>query len=131
VRCGGGHHGGDGGARRGRHRGVHGPAGLELAAGILRYGRTKVLVPGSHIQPAQYNLWPFMLKGADMAFVHPAYSRDFMEDMRRGLRGLRRGLFALDRIITHRFGLENVAEGFEMARTGEGGYVKGLLVPTP
>ena len=105
------------------------PAGFELTAGILRYGRAKVLVPGSHIQPAQYNLWPLMLKGAEMAFVHPAYSRDFMEDMRRGLEGLRRGLFALDRILTHRFTLETVAEGFEMARTGADGYIKGLLLP--
>jgi threonine dehydrogenase-like Zn-dependent dehydrogenase len=105
------------------------PAGFELAASIVRYGRARVLVPGSHIQPAQYNLWPLMLKGAEMAFAHPAYSRDFMEDMRRGLAGLRRGLFALDRILTHRFTLENVAEGFEMARTGADGYVKGLLLP--
>lgn len=105
------------------------PAGLELASRILRYGRSKVLVPGSHVQPAEYNLWPFMLKGAEMAFVHPAYSADFDEDLRRGLAGLRRGLFALDRILTHRFALADAAEGFEMARTGADGYIKGLLLP--
>ena len=105
------------------------PVGLELASRVVRYGRARVLVPGSHVQRAEYNLWPFMLKGAEMAFVHPAYSLDFDEDLRRGLQGLRRGLFALDRILTHRFTLENVAEGFEMARTGADGYVKGLLIP--
>jgi threonine dehydrogenase-like Zn-dependent dehydrogenase len=107
------------------------PVGFQLAAGIVRYGRAKVLVPGSHIQPAEYNLWPLMLKGADMAFVHPAYSRDFDEDLRRGLTGLRSGLFALENILTHRFTLSNVIEGFEMARTGVDGYVKGLLLPNP
>jgi L-iditol 2-dehydrogenase len=105
------------------------PAGLELASRVLRYGRTRVLVPGSHVQPAEYNLWPFMLKGAEMHFVHPAYSRDFHGDLRDGLEGLRRGLFAMDRILTHRFTLANAAEGFEMARTGADGYVKGLLLP--
>jgi threonine dehydrogenase-like Zn-dependent dehydrogenase len=107
------------------------PVGFQLAADIVRYGRAKVLVPGSHIQPAEYNLWPLMLKGADMAFVHPAYSRDFDEDLRRGLTGLRSGLFALENILTHRFTLSNVSEGFEMARTGVDGYVKGLLLPNP
>ena len=105
------------------------PAGLELASRILRYGRARVLVPGSHVQPGKYNLWPFMLKGAEMAFAHPAYSRDFDEDLRRGLGGLRRGLFALDRIVTHCFTLENVSEGFEIARTGADGYIKGLVLP--
>jgi len=38
-------------------------------------------------------------------------------------------LFALDRIITHRFGLDSVAAGFELARTGADGYIKGVLVP--
>ena len=105
------------------------PAGFELASRIVRYGRARLLVPGSHVQPGQYDLWPLMLKGAEVAFVHPAYSLDFDEDLRRGLQGLRRGLFALDRIITHRFTLENVGEGFEMARTGADGYIKGLLIP--
>jgi len=105
------------------------PQGFELASRIVRYGRARLLVPGSHIQPAEYDLWPLMLKGADVAFVHPAYSRDFDEDLRRGLRGLQRGLFALDRVLTHRFTLENVTDGFEMARTGADGYIKGLLMP--
>ena len=105
------------------------PEGLELASKILRYGRPRVLVPGSHIKPGRYNLWPFMLKGAEMAFVHPAYSLDFDGDLRRALQGLRRGLFALDRILTHRFTLDSVTEGFEIARCGTDGFIKGLLLP--
>ncbi len=105
------------------------PVGLKLAGDILRYGRARVLVPGSHITPAEYNLWPFMLKGADMAFVHPAYSKDFDDDLRAGLAGVQRGLFAMDRIITHRFGLASVAEGFELAATAADGYIKGVLIP--
>jgi len=105
------------------------PVGFELASHILRYGRARLLVPGSHIQPAQYDLWPLMLNGADVAFVHPAYSEDFDDDLRRGLQGLKRGLFALDRILTHRFTLDHVADGFEMARHGTDGYIKGVLLP--
>jgi threonine dehydrogenase-like Zn-dependent dehydrogenase len=106
------------------------PSGLKLASRIVKYTRAKVLVPGSHVRPAEYDLWPFMLNGSTMVFAHPAYSLDFDEDLRRALQGLRRGLFALDRVITHRFSLENVAEGFELARTGADGYVKGLLLPS-
>ncbi len=105
------------------------PAGFELASRIVKYGRAKVLVPSSHIESAEYNFWPLMLKGADVAFVHPAYSRDFDEDMRRGLGGVARGLFAMDRLLTHRFTLEEAGKGFELALTGDDGYIKGLLLP--
>ncbi len=105
------------------------PAGIELAGKILRYTRAKVLVPASHMRPQTYTLWPFMLDGAQMQFVHPAWSLDFDEDMRRGMAMLRQGLFAMDRVLTHHFTLETVADGFELARTGAEGYLKGVLLP--
>jgi threonine dehydrogenase-like Zn-dependent dehydrogenase len=105
------------------------PVGLALAGEVIRYGRANLLIPGSHMQPATYDLWPLMLKGAIAGFAHPAMSRDFDEDLRRGIAGLCRGLFAMDRILTHRFTLENAAEGFELARTAAEGYLKGLLLP--
>ena len=105
------------------------PAGFELLANVLRYSGARMLVPGSHMQPDTYHLWPLMLQGATLQFVHPAFSADFDEDLQVGLHGLTTGLFQMDKIITHRFTFDNVAEGFEMARTGEDGYVKGVFIP--
>jgi len=105
------------------------PAGFDLAANVVRYTRAKLLVPASHMQPATYDLWPLALNGTQVIFAHPAWSLDFDEDMRRGLQMLRHGLFAMDRILTHRFTLEEAAKGMEMAVTGADGYNKGLLVP--
>jgi len=105
------------------------PAGFDLAANVVRYTRAKLLVPASHMQPATYDLWPLALNGTQVIFAHPAWSLDFDEDMRRGLQMLRQGLFAMDRVLTHRFTLEEAAKGMEMAVTGADGYLKGLLVP--
>ena len=107
------------------------PAGFELAGEIVRYSRANLLIPGSHMVPATYDLWPLMLKGARCGFAHPAFSRDFDDDLRRGLLGLERGLFAMDRILTHRYTFANVAQGFEDARNAtETGYLKGVFLPT-
>ena len=105
------------------------PAGFDLAANVVRYTRAKLLVPASHMQPATYDLWPLALNGTQVIFAHPAWSLDFDEDMRRGLQMLRHGLFAMERVLTHRFTLEEAAQGMEMAVTGTDGYIKGLLVP--
>lgn len=106
------------------------PAGLALAGRVIRYGRGRLLIPGSHMVPGEYDLWPLMLKGAAAAMAHPAYSLDFDDDLRRGLLGLGRGLFAMDRILTHRYTLANAADGFEDARhAAETGYLKGVLQP--
>ena len=105
------------------------PVGFELASTVLKYGGARLLVPGSHIKPATYHLWPLMLQGATAQFVHPAYSEDFDADLQTGLAGLKSGLFDMSKLITHRFTLDNVAEGFEMARDASSGYVKGVLLP--
>ena len=105
------------------------PAGFELLSQVLRYGGARMLVPGSHMQPATYNLWPLMLQGATMQCVHPAFSADFDDDLQVGLHGVATGIFQMDKVLTHRFTFANVAQGFEMARTGEDGYIKGVFVP--
>ena len=105
------------------------PAGFELLSQVLRYGGARMLVPGSHMQPATYNLWPLMLQGATVQMVHPAFSADFDDDLQVGLHGLKTGLFQMDKVTTHRFTFDNVAQGFEMARTGEDGYIKGVFIP--
>jgi threonine dehydrogenase-like Zn-dependent dehydrogenase len=105
------------------------PAGFDLAANVVRYTRAKLLVPASHMKPATYDLWPLALNGTQVIFAHPAWSLDFDEDMRRGLQMLRHGLFPMDRLLTHRFTLEEAAQGMEMAVNGTDGYIKGLLVP--
>ena len=105
------------------------PIGFDLCSKVLKYGGARMLVPGSHMQPATYDLWPMMLQGASIDFVHPAFSQDFDGDLQLGLYGLEAGIFQMDKIVTHRFGFDNVAQGFEMARTAEDGYVKGVFLP--
>ncbi len=105
------------------------PVGFELCSTVLKYGGARMLVPGSHMVPATYNLWPLMLQGASIDFVHPAFSEDFDGDLQLGLYELERGVFQMDKIVTHRYTFDNVAQGFEMARTAEDGYIKGVFLP--
>jgi threonine dehydrogenase-like Zn-dependent dehydrogenase len=35
----------------------------------------------------------------------------------------------MDKLITHRFSLDDIQKGFEIAMTGVGGYIKGVITP--
>lgn len=104
------------------------PAGLELAAALLRPGQGKLVMAGYHHSTAAYNLRGFAHKGLIAHSPHPAYSPDLMADYRRGMAALERGVFPMERIVTHRFPFERIAEGFESLIARRPGYLKGVVV---
>ena len=78
---------------------------VELAAKTLRRTRARYVLAGWHGEPGTYTLRNWTTKGAIILTPHPSFSLDEMEDMRRGLDGVARGVFPMDQIITHRFPL--------------------------
>jgi len=44
--------------------------------------------------------------------------------------GLKKRIFPMEKIITHRFTLEKINEAFEIMGSRAEGYIKGLIVPS-
>jgi threonine dehydrogenase-like Zn-dependent dehydrogenase len=105
------------------------PEPVELAAKTLRRTRARYVLAGWHGEPGTYTLRNWTTKGAIILTPHPSFSLDEMEDMRRGLEGVVRGAFPMDRIITHRFSLDDIQTAFETMLSGSDGYIKGVVVP--
>ena len=105
------------------------PEAVELAAKTVRHGRARYVLAGWHGIPATYNLRLWTHPGAIIHCAHPAYSLDQMDDLRRAVNGLARGIFPMDRLITHRFRLDEIQEAFELAERGGEGYIKGVILP--
>jgi threonine dehydrogenase-like Zn-dependent dehydrogenase len=103
---------------------------LELAAKVLRRGvRPKLVMVGYHNRPQMVDLTGFAHAGLIAINAHPSYSLDPAEDMRRGLEALARGIFPMQRLVTHRLPLERLADAFELARSQADGYIKAVIVP--
>jgi len=102
---------------------------VELAAKTLRRTRARYVLAGWHGEPGIYTLRNWTTKGAIILTPHPSFSLDEMEDMRRGLAGVARGVFPMDRIVTHRFPLEEIQAAFETMIAGTDGYIKGVVIP--
>jgi threonine dehydrogenase-like Zn-dependent dehydrogenase len=83
---------------------------------------------GYHNKPATHTLsvWG---NGALVHNPHPGYSLDPGEDVRRGLWAAQKGIFPMERLVTHRFALDEVGAAFEMALSQEDDYIKGVVKP--
>jgi len=101
----------------------------ELAAQTLRPHRAKYALAGWYGKPAQYTLRNWTTKGAIIVTPHPKYSLDPADDMRRAMDALERGVFPMDKLVTHSFPLHDVQKGFETMLTASEGYIKGVIVP--
>ncbi len=102
---------------------------VELAAKTMRRGRGRYVLAGWHGEPGTYTLRNFTTKGTTIFSAHPSFSLDEMDDMRRALDGLARGIFPMERLITHRFPLDEIQTAFETMADGRDGYIKGIIVP--
>jgi threonine dehydrogenase-like Zn-dependent dehydrogenase len=103
------------------------PQAVETAALTLRQGRGRYALAGWHGRAGTYTLRNWTTRGAVIISAHPAHSLDPMDDMRRAIDGLARGVFPMDRLITHRFPLADVQEAFEMMTRDADGYIKGVI----
>jgi len=105
------------------------PNGLQLAAQTLRLHRARYVLGGWHGVPHTYNLRNWTHPGAVILCPHPQFSLDPMDDLRRAMEGLARGVFPMDKLVTHRFRLDDIQAAFEMAERGDEGYIKGIILP--
>lgn len=103
------------------------PAPAELAAKTMRRGRPRYVIAGWHGQPGTFTLRTWTTLGAEIVSAHPGWSLDPMEDLRRAMDGLARGIFPMDKLVTHRFPLSKVQQGMEAMVGGTPGYIKGVV----
>lgn len=99
----------------------------ELAAKTLRPQRAKYALAGWYGKPAEYTLRNWTTKGAVILTPHPKYSLDPLDDARRAMDALARGVFPMSKLITHTFSLDNLQQGFETMLNAADGYIKGVV----
>lgn len=106
-----------------------GPSGLELSADLLKIGQGSLIMAGYHHSANMYNLRNFAYKGLVAHQAHPHYSPDQNADYKRALAALGKGVFPIDKLITHQYGLDEVGAGFNALRSNQADFIKGIVVP--
>ena len=94
-------------------------------------GRGKIIVGSLYAREATWEPimgYNMMLRVPEIHSVHPMYSRDLEEDVRRAVEGYVNDTLPIDRMISHVYSFEDVARGFADLNSGDPSFRKGILL---
>ena len=111
--------------------GIGKPAGVKLTSQILRNSPPPgvVVLYGYHAVPDMYDLSLWGPKAPVILSLHPEHSPDQQRDLEIAMDAIARGLYPMDKLITHRYSLEEAGKGMEALVKPPPGFIKGIVVP--
>jgi len=109
--------------------GIGKPAGVALASKVIRTSPPPgvIILYGYHAEPAVYDLSLWGPRAPVVLSLHPEHSPDQRRDLEVAMQAVARGLYPLEKLITHRYSLEDIGKGFEALAKPPAGYLKGIV----
>ncbi|HBG07769.1 MAG: L-iditol 2-dehydrogenase [Geobacteraceae bacterium GWC2_58_44] len=104
---------------------------LDLAGELVRE-RGKIVIAGFHQDGArQVNIQLWNWKGIDVINAHEREAKVYLEGIRAGIAAVEHGLFSVSDLVTHSFGLEDLALAYRALDQRPEGFVKGMVRVEP
>jgi threonine dehydrogenase-like Zn-dependent dehydrogenase len=104
-------------------------ATLDLASSVVAE-RGRLVIAGFHQDgPRSIDLQSWNWRGIDVVNAHEHDPARYVEGMREAVQLAAAGVLDVERLVTHRFPLERLADAFEAARTRPKGFVKAWVTP--
>lgn len=100
---------------------------LDLAGELVREGG-KISIAGFHqdgLRQVNIQLWNW--KGIDVINAHERDPKRYIEGIRAGIEAVEAGLFDVQELVTHNFGLANLAEAYRTLVQRPDGFIKGMI----
>ncbi len=111
---------------------------LETALSIIRIperygsrGRGRIIAASLYANETDWQPelgFNMMLRVPEIRCVHPMYSYDLEEDVRRGVAGYINDTLPMDKMVSNVYDFENIAQGFADLNSGNPNYLKGVVI---
>lgn len=105
--------------------------GLKTALSITKIkGRGKLVIASVYTKEEVFDIdmaHYIMFRAHDIKTTQLESDEDAQKCLEIGMNLYAKGVFPMDKLITHRFPFEKTAEGFDTLYRNEGGYIKGLI----
>lgn len=111
--------------------GIGKPVGVALTSKVIRNSPPpgNIVLYGYHARPDIYDLSLWGPKAPVILSLHPEHSPDQKRDLEIAMQAIARGLYPLEKLISHRYQLEETGKGFEALVNPPEGYIKGIVTP--
>lgn len=88
----------------------------------------RLIIMSSHEKSCkEFDFRPALSRGIDIKSAHPTHSSNPRDDMRRAVSLINNKAFRNEKIVTHRFKLEDINQAFEALENKPAGYIKGII----
>jgi threonine dehydrogenase-like Zn-dependent dehydrogenase len=105
------------------------PIGIKMTGDVIKNNRAKVILVGWHQAPDTYELFNWIKSPIIYSPQGIGMSTDYQSELERAMWALKTGIFPMERLVTHKYRLENIGEAFEANLGMTPGYIKGVVTP--
>jgi threonine dehydrogenase-like Zn-dependent dehydrogenase len=111
--------------------GIGRPAGVTLTSKVIRNSPPPgtIVLYGYHAWPDVYDLSLWGPKAPVVLSLHPEHSPDQQRDLEIAMQAIARGVYPLEKLISHRYSLEETGTGLDALTDPPEGYIKGIVTP--
>jgi len=105
------------------------PIGIKLASAVLKNNRGKMIIVGWHQAPNTYELFSWIKSPIIYSPQGIGMSTDYRSELQRAMWALQHGIYPMEKLVTHRYKLEEINNAFEDSLNRSPGYIKGVIMP--
>lgn len=105
------------------------PPGMKMVGDVIKTNRGKIIMVGWHQKPDTYELFSWIKSPVIYSPQGIGMSTDYQSELTRAMWALQKGIYPMDRLVTHRYRLEDIGQAFEANLARTPGYIKGVVMP--
>ncbi len=105
------------------------PPGLKLVGDVIKNNRGRIIAVGWHQSPDTYELFSWIKSPIIYSPQGIGMSTDYASELSRALWAVAKGIFPMDKLITHTYKLEAIDKAFQDNLNRTPGYIKGVIMP--
>ncbi len=105
------------------------PPSLKMVGEVIKNNRAKVIAVGWHQSPDTYELHNWIKSPIIYSPQGIGMSTDYQSELQRAMWALQKGIYPMDKLVTHKYKLEDIGRAFEDNLRRRSGYIKGVIMP--
>lgn len=104
------------------------PKGVDTATKLVRR-KGRLCIFSYHPLPVSVDMRTWDAKGLEVVMANPNRAEDMRVNLRLAMKSLSRGVFKMEKLVTHKWQLAEIQRAFEYASSKPVDYIKGVIVP--
>ena len=105
------------------------PPGLKMVGEVMKNNRPKIIAVGWHQSPDTYELFSWIKSPIIYSPQGIGMSTDYQSELTRAMWAVQKGIFPMEKLVTHRYKLEDIDKAFQDNLKRTPGYIKGVVMP--